>query len=409
MPPILRPLATGRIAWLWGGLALSGIGDQLFLVVLGWLAVRTFGTDAGLLTSVQAAVSLLTALLAGRVTDAFAHRTALIGADLMRAVVLAGMVAVWLAMGDPPGWALVAAVLALAVGNSVFRPALIAVIPELAPVQLLPATNALFDTTERIARLLGPGLIGVLGAALPLVHFVTIDVVSFLASATAVSFAVPVRAHVPPEHLRQGIWPTLSRGFVAIRRHRLLGFTLFSSGVVNGVWMVSYFIGLPLMLVQGGVAGGIGAFGLVISAYGLTNLASTLVVGNRPISRRPGRMIFGGNIVFGTGVLLLGLAGLLPGTVMLAGLMGAAMVSAIGGPMHDITNATLRQTVLGAADIAAGARAFLVITQSGLLVGLLISPLLFREIGVPGTVILGGLTVIFVSFAGLFRFGRDGA
>jgi uncharacterized protein YacL len=75
--------------------------------------------------------------------------------------------------------------------------------------------------------------------------------------------------------------------------------------------------------------------------------------------------------------------------------------------MHDITNATLRQTVLGAADIAAGARAFLVMTQLGLLIGLLISPLLFREIGVAGTVILGGFVVIFVSFAGLFRFGRD--
>jgi len=132
------------------------------------------------------------------------------------------------------------------------------------------------------------------------------------------------------------------------------------------------------------------------------------VVGNRPMSRHPGRMIFGGNIIFGTGVLLLGLAGLLlPTPLMLAGLMGAAMVSAIGGPMHDITNATLRQTVLGAADIAAGARAFLVMTQLGLLIGLLISPLLFREIGVAGTVILGGFVVIFVSFAGLFRFGRD--
>jgi len=32
---------------------------------------------------------------------------------------------------------------------------------------------------------------------------------------------------------------------------------------------------------------------------------------------------------------------------------------------------------------------------------------LFREIGVAGTVILGGFVVIFVSFAGLFRFGRD--
>ena len=405
LPPILRPLTTGRIAWLWGGLALSGVGDQLFIVVLGWLSVKTFGTDAGLLTSLQAAVALTTALLAGRVTDGFSHRTAMIGADLLRGAVLSGMVVVWLVLGDPPGWALVVCVLALAMGQSVFRPALIAVIPEMADVEQLPATNALFDTTERIARLLGPGFIGVLGAALPLVHFVTVDVVTFLTSAAAVASSVPVRRAVVP--IRHGLWQSLSRGFVAIRRHRLLAFTLMTGGIINGAWNIAYFVGLPLMLVQGGVAGGIGAYGLVISAYGLTNLASTLVVGNRPMSRHPARMIFGGNLVSGCGYLALGLAGMLPSGFMLAGLMGAALLSAIGGPMQDITNATVRQTLLEPGEIAPAARAFLVLNQLGLLVGLLISPLLFAGIGVPLTVILGGGAVIFVGIAGFFRFGRD--
>ncbi len=404
MPPILRPLATPAIAWLWGGLAFSAIGDQLFNVVLGWVAANTLGTDAGLLPAVQAAVMLATALLAGRVADAFSHRHAMIGSDLLRAFVLSSLVVAWLWVGDPPAWALIASVLSLAIGNALFRPALMAVVPSLAPNAMLPATNALIDTTERIARLLGPGLIGVMAATLPLVHFVTIDVVTFAVSAGAVTLAVRPEgeAHIPA---RMGWRAGLSRGFVSVRRDRLLGFVLAVTGVITGAWYTAYFIGLPLMLVQGGVSGGIGAFGLVISAYGLTNLATTLIVGNLPMSRHPARIIFGGNLFLGSGIALLGLAGwVLPSPFLLAGLMGAALISAIGGPMQDITVATHRQTVLGVGDIAAGTRAFVVMNQLGLLVGLLVSPLLFAAFGVAPTVVLCGFAVLAISLSGLLAF-----
>ncbi len=406
MPPILRPLGTRPVAWLWSGLAFSAIGDQLFNVVLGWLAASLFGDNAGLLPAVQAAVMLLISLFAGRLLDRVAHRTAMITADLLRAAVLGGMVLAWLAFGEPPTLTLVMAVLALALGNAMFRPSLMAVVPEMAPSSMLPATNALIDTTERIARLLGPGLIGVLAASLPLVHFVTIDVVTFLASALAVSLAVRPRA--PVDHgqgASTSLWSALSRGFIAVRRDRLLGFELMATGVVNGGWYACFFIGLPLMLVQGHVAGGIGAFGTVISAYGLTNLATTLVVGNRPVSRHPAQMIFGGNVILGTGILLTGLAGvLLPNGSLLTGFVAAALIAAIGGPMHDITVATRRQMVLLPGEIAAGTRAFVVMNQAGLLIGLLASPLLFAAIGVAPTIILAGLCVISVGIAGFWQF-----
>jgi DHA3 family macrolide efflux protein-like MFS transporter len=408
MPPILRPLATRNVALLWGGLAMSAIGDQLFLVVLGWVAVQEFGTNAGLLTALQAAVMLVTALLAGRVADSMSHRQAMISADVLRAVVLGLMVVVWLGLGRPTGIMLVGSVLALAVGNALFRPALMAVVPAIAPESMLPATNALIDTTERIARLLGPGLIGIAAATLPLVHFVTIDVATFAVSALAVTASVTSRAQSAPSSRRDGIWASLSRGFVAVRRDPLLGFVLSVTGVINGAWYAAYFLGLPLMLVEGGVAGGIAAFGTVISGYGLTNLATTLIVGNRPISRYPARMIFGGNLFLGVGVLLLGLAGLvLPTHLLLAGLVGAALVSAIGGPMQDITVATRRQTILAPPDIAAGTRAFVVVNQAGLLLGLLASPLLFSLLGVAPTVMACGLAVLAASAAGLWRFSDE--
>lgn len=388
------------MARLWGGLALSAIGDQVFLVVLGWIAAEAFGTRAGLLPALQAGVVLAAALLAGDLADRFAHRSVMIACDLARALALAGLVAAWVAAGHAPGWALVGAVLVLATGNALFRPALMAVVPQLTPTPLLPATNALIDTTERIARLLGPGLIGVLASVLPLVHFVSVDAVSFVVSAGAVA-ALPRGAR-----RQEGGRPAgLLRGFRAVRAHKVLGFVLGMNGVTNGAWYIAYFIGLPLMLVDQG-ASGVAAFGFVISAYGVTNLLTTLIVGNRPMSRRPARMIFGGNLVLGAGIVLLGVAGMvLPPGWLMTGFISAALISAVGGPMQDITVATLRQRVLHPGDIAAGTRAFIMASQGGLLVALLASPVLFALLGVPGTVLAGGVAILGCAGMGLLRLG----
>jgi hypothetical protein len=46
---LLRPLRDAPIALLWGGLATSAVGDQLYAVVLSWIAVAVFGAAAGYL------------------------------------------------------------------------------------------------------------------------------------------------------------------------------------------------------------------------------------------------------------------------------------------------------------------------------------------------------------------------
>ena len=66
---------------------------------------------------------------------------------------------------------------------------------------------------------------------------------------------------------------------------------------------VAVYLALPLVIEQARITGpggtGLGAFGLVISAYGCTNFAATLVVGSREVPSNPGRMIFTGSLVVG--------------------------------------------------------------------------------------------------------------
>jgi hypothetical protein len=410
---LLRPLRDVPIALLWGGLATSAVGDQLYAVVLSWIAVAVFGAAAGYLTALQAAIVLLTALGSGRWADRRAHRSVMIGADLARAAVLLVVVVAWLAVGHPVAWSLVLAVLVLAVGQALFRPALQATLPGLvADRTLLPATNGLLDSTDRLARLVGPGLVALLAVWLPQAHFLTLDAATFLASATAVGLIGRLRPlpRIAPD-AAESFGAAIARGFRAMRAHALLGYVLGATFVINGAWYAVMFLGLPLVIEHFGVRGpgnsGLGAYGLVISAYGCTNLLATVVVGSRTLPVRPGMLMFSGTVTVGAGILLLGtvMALPVPPAARLPCLMAAAGTAGIGGPMSDITIATLRQTLLATADMAAAMRAYMAMTNLGVLAAMLMAPALFHNVGTAGTVALCGTAMLLTGVTGMLRLG----
>jgi DHA3 family macrolide efflux protein-like MFS transporter len=410
---LLRPLRDAPIALLWGGLATSAVGDQLYAVVLSWIAVAVFGAAAGYLTALQAAIVLLTALGSGRWADRRTHRSVMIGADLSRAAALLVVVVAWLVVGWPAAWSLVLAVMVLAASQALFRPALQATLPGLVSDRtLLPATNGLLDSTDRLARLVGPSLVALLALWLPLAHFLTLDAATFLASATAIGLIGRLRPlpRVAPD-AAESFGAAIARGFRAMRAHALLGYVLGSTFVINGAWYAAMFLGLPLAIEHLGVRGpggsGLGAYGLVISAYGCTNLLATVVVGNRTLPVRPGRLMFSGSMTTGTGILLLGAAIALPmaPAARLPCLMAAGGMAGIGGPMSDVTIATLRQTLLATADMAAAMRAHMTMTNLGALTGMLMAPVLFRNVGIAGTMALCGVAIVLTGMTGLLRLG----
>jgi MFS transporter, DHA3 family, macrolide efflux protein len=280
---IVVPLRTAPVALLWSGLSLSAIGDQLYTVALSWIAVRLLGTGAGYLAALQLLIVLLAVLGVGRWADHWDQRTSMVGADLSRAVILVAVVVAWLVSGAPSVEGLVCAILVLAIGQAVFQPALQAMLPSLVDDnRLLPAVNALLDATDRSARLLGPGLIALLAGTLPVVHFLTLDAVSFLASALSIMLIAHLRSTSRAFRRigREGIWQAMTRGIGAMKSHPLLGYVLNTSGLLNGSWYAVFYLGLPLLIrhhnVRGVGGSGLGAFGLVIasgtSAHGLDSL-----------------------------------------------------------------------------------------------------------------------------------------
>ena len=406
--PILRSLGIPAVALLWAGLATSSVGDQLFAVVLNWAAVGVFGAGAGYLVALQAGTTLLFALALGGWADRWDHRGAMVAADLGRAAVLLAVVLAWTLAGDPPAWSLIACVLALAVGQALFRPAMQATLPTLVEdVGLLPGANGLLDTTERIARLLGPGLVALASGLVPLVHFVTLDAMTFLASALAVAGVARLRPLARGPALARGtMLENVMRGFRAVGRHRLLAFQLGGAWINNGGWYAAYFLCAPLALSRAGYS--LASFGLLISAYGSTNLIATLVVGGMDVTRRPAWLMFGGNLFLGSGIVLLGVVvAFAPRDLLLPLSCACAALSAIGGPMLDITTATLRQTSLPRGDLAAAVRAFMVMNALGLLVTLLAAPGIIDRIGVATAIGACGVAILAFGTFGLLRFGRS--
>ena len=148
---------------------------------------------------------------------------------------------------------------------------------------------------------------------------------------------------------------------------------------------------------------GLESYGVVLSAYGCTNLAATVFFGSRMPSVRPQFQMFGGNLLQGAGLVLLGLASLLPLAWVVPGLAAAAALGAAGGPMNDIPSAVLRQTRLRPADRAAGMRAYMAAAAAGTLLAMLLAPGAIALAGSAPVVIACGAVYIGVGATGLIR------
>jgi len=238
---------------------------------------------------------------------------------------------------------------------------------------------------------------------LPLQHLLTLDAATFLASAAAVwaigrRHSTPAVCSASPRGALEGV----VQGVRALRRHPVLGYVLATTGVLNGAWYAAYFLLLPLATQAAGLP--LGAYGLVISAYGCTNLVANLVIGSRPMTERPGRQIFAGNCCLGLGIMGVGAAAALPAGWLLPVAMAASGLAAVGGPMQDITTAVLRQTDLARADVPAATRALMAGSQAGVLAALVLAPVLLAALPVAGVIALCGLAILAIGVAGLRRF-----
>ncbi len=394
-------LRQRHLAILWVSQVLSAIGDQLYAIAVIWTAVRVAGGGAGIVAAAGTVATLLFGMLGGVYADRWNRRATMVTVDLLRAVTVAVLpVLAWRGMLHL--WHLAAVAVIVGGLGALFDPALQASLPALvADRRMLQATNGLMDMTRRLARALGPSLAGVLVALLSLTHFFTLDAISFVISALAVlalgrRFAwQPVREGTARGV--RGIGTEIAGAVRIVRAHRPLAWALASNGISNIAWGAGFTVGAPL-LASRVLSGQVGAYGLIVGAYGAGNVLGNIVIGSMTIHRRVA-MLFAGRLVLGGGFLIMAMATNLP-----VAILGSA-VAAVGGPMGDIVMLTMIQQDLPANQIGKVYSLRVTASSAGMTVGLLLAGPLYAALPIPIAIAACALLIIGTGIVGLVRFG----
>jgi MFS transporter, DHA3 family, macrolide efflux protein len=240
-------------------------------------------------------------------------------------------------------------------------------------------------------------LVGLLSRYVPLIHYFTIDAFSFFASALSIIRVRRETPHPPAQFPRLNLKDTLLAGHRLACSKPVVAYTLFSGAVAGSSWLFILPLGMTLLLRER-FPTDVGALGFLISAYGIGNITSNLILTNFTFVR-PERWMFSGRLVAGIGFVGLSASS------TLNQMMVASAVAATGGPLTDLGFVNLIQSHFRGQDVARIFRYTMAVCNGCLLVVFLISPKLFAQFSV-SAVIFASAILIFISGLAGFAFSK---
>src|SRR5262245_20516025 len=167
---------------LWAASAISDVGSQVSTLALPLIAALTLGAtpwQMGVLAAAGSAPVLAVGLLAGVWVDRLQRRPMLITADLCRAAIL-----LTIPLASMTGTLRIELLYAVALlagaCTLLFDVAHVSFIPSLVDRDQLVEGNSKLEATESMARVVGPGMGGVLVSAVGAPFAVLIDAASFV-------------------------------------------------------------------------------------------------------------------------------------------------------------------------------------------------------------------------------------
>lgn len=281
---VLRLLRQPVPLAIWTGQLLSVTGDRLYAMAVLWLVLQLTGS-AKLMAAVsltQSVPYVVTGFLGAGLISRRRRLTAMIRLDLASAALVIVVGAAYLC-GVRSVLPLCCAAAALSCLAALFDPALAAVLPDVVPAADVQPMIALADSTDRLARILGPGSASLLLLLLmPETGLLTVDGGTFLVSAVAL-WTVTRRLRPPaisagPAAAGRGMLDGARE--IASRPTLLMGLAV--RGSCNVAWP-AFSLGLPFEL-TGRLGAGPASYGLLLGAFGLGNLAGNVLSGSRHVA-----------------------------------------------------------------------------------------------------------------------------
>jgi MFS family permease len=363
--------------------ASSIVGGWAYVVALAVFAYRADGAYAvGLLATARWLCGGIAAPLAGIVGDRYPRVRVMIGSDLVRAGLLAGMALAVLA--DAPPVAVYTLAIAATLAATPFGPAQAALLPQLArsPAELT-AANASAGAVDNVGSFVGPALGGLLVAGAGVEEVFATSAALYLGSAALLaSLRHRERGEREPDEDERGGLAEALAGFRTLAgspRLRLVVGVVAAQTVVDGALDVLIVV-LALETLEAGASG----LGFLNSAAGVGGIAAALVVGGVAARGRLASSLGVGIVLWGLPLALIGVWPEQAVALVLLALVGA------GGTVVTVAGDTLLQRAAPAEMLARVFGAVDGVLLVALALGSLAAPFLVSAIGVRGALLVTG-------------------
>ena len=400
--PYVRLALNGSFSALWTGQLISLFGDRLHQLALVAVVLISTGSPfaTGMVFVAATLPNLLLSPIAGTFVDRWDHKQTLIVSDILRAaiVLLLPMVAIMNVLLVYP---MVFAITSISI---FFRPARVAILPQIVEERDLLTANSALWVGETLADVIGYPLAGIfvvtLGAAVPLAFWV--DSATYLASATLLTtIIVAARSERAAEEqgpAKLGFAGELVAGWTFLRSQATLLANTIQAAI--GQFTIGITIALApayaLKVFGGNSIGWEAVYGFLETGIGVGNLLGGFVIGLIGARFGKGRMVIAGYAVWGLMVTLMALTnhvGLAIGFSFAQGVANMVFVIPSQTLFQELTPPSLMGRVVGFR---------FALVFGSMTIAMALGAVLAEFVGVTTVIAFFGLATMVAGLAGLF-------
>lgn len=264
----------------WFGQMISLIGTWMQTTGQAWLVLELTHSpwQLGLVGALQFLPVLLFSIFGGVFADRWPKRSVLLTTQSL-AMLQAALLWLLIVSGTIQIWQIYILALMLGLTNSLDMPTRQAFVVEMVGRENLPNAVALNSSLFNLARIVGPGLGGVIIALSGVTMLFLLNSLSFIAVLTGLFMidvrhlhAQPGRSTVPAGRL--GTWQSLREGLIYVWSTSSVRLVILMIGLIS-LFGINFNVVLPLFATDVLHSGAIG-FGFLSSAFGAGALASAL-------------------------------------------------------------------------------------------------------------------------------------
>ncbi len=293
-----RVVRSPRYFPIWLGQLVSNLGDTVNYIALVILVYKLTGSGLALSTLVifQIVPALVAGPVAGPIIDRYPRKSILIAADLVRAVMVVGL------LFAAAVWQVYALAFCMALASVFFTPAFTASLPSLVETEDLLAANAVTWSTAQFVQIIGSAVAGGIIVVFGTRAAFGFNAVSFVVSALSISLVTfPAMDRLGTgsymQSLREGLRYAFHDPFVS----RMFWIQMLTSLSVGGT------SALLVVLAEQRYHLPPAGFASFLFAIGLGALLGPLLLGSLTRNYRNTKLLFFPYLIRGMGDVLLGL------------------------------------------------------------------------------------------------------